>query len=97
MQYLSFSELDNIKSSVTAILFSKSNFNIEAIIRWLIDRKLLFENYTESENFYIVEQPQKIKFKYYEYRVIDKNSIYAEIGTDIPNTNNFDEIISSNL
>ena len=83
LERITFSEIEENKEKVTAILFNKKGFDIEGMIRWLFDRKLVFETYKETNKFYIIEQPQRKDFKHFKYRVVDKNSIYAELGTDI--------------
>ena len=96
LKHISFTEIEENKEKITAILFNKAGFDIEGIIRWLFDRKLVFENYKETNYFFVIEQPLTQNFKYFEYRIIDKDSIYAELGTkEVTQRIDLDDILRS--
>ena len=93
---LSLYELKKINTKVTAILFIKEEYSIEGIIRWLMDRGFGFENFEETEKFYVFNQSCRTDFSFYEYNKIEGCNIIVEIGSMDKSVNNRGaELISS--
>lgn len=68
---LNLNELRELRSRVTAVLFLKKSFNIEAVIRWLIDRNYSYGNFHENSEYFVFRQNKREQFNTFENRVLE--------------------------
>ena len=79
---LSLHVLREVQSNVTAVLFKKESYMFEGILRWLMDRGFVCENFEETESCYVFKQPAGEKFRSYSYHLVDGRDIAVEVGED---------------
>lgn len=78
---VSFEELNDIKPQITAVYFPVKNFNLESIMRWLMDRKFTSDNFNESDGYYIFIQRDRYLYNSFELKKLEGEDIRIEIGT----------------
>lgn len=90
-------ELNELKQSITAIVFRKDEYTMESIIRWIMDRGFSFDNFLETEKYYFIKQPPDKDFDSYNYEKIRGDNIAVELGineeTDNTARNELDDLI----
>ena len=97
LMFINLAELNENKDKVTSVIFKKDEYTIEGIIRWLIDRNFLYDNFTETKKYYVFGQPNPLGYTSFEYRIIKGQNIGVELGvskgTDEPEKRSIDELI----
>lgn len=79
---LNLNELRELRSRVTAVLFLKKSFNIEAVLRWLIDRNYSYGNFHENSEYFVFRQEKREQFNKFEIRVLEGEDIKIELGVN---------------
>lgn len=78
--FISFGELKDNRDRITSVIFKKNEYTIEGIIRWLMDRNFYWDRFTETEKYYVFEQPNHSNYKCFEYKVIEGQNVGVELG-----------------
>ena len=73
-------ELKSIKDRVTSVIFKKDEYTIEGVIRWMLDRKFSYDNFSETNKYYVFKQPNPLNYSDFEYREIEGHNIAIELG-----------------
>lgn len=79
---LNLNELRKIRSMVTAVRFLKKSFNIESVLRWLIDRNYSYSNFHENSEWFVFMQHEREHFNTFEVRVLEGEDIEIELGVN---------------
>jgi len=77
---IDLAELKESRNRVTSVIFKKDEYSFEGIIRWLLDRKFIYDNFTETEKYYVFKQPNPSGYTCFEYRIIEGQNIGIELG-----------------
>ena len=97
MESIYLFQLRELKNKVTAVIFLKDSFNLESIIRWMLDRKFSSDNFIETKRFYIFNQSNDIEYNNHDYKIVKDTHIAVEIGSEKSGLNkdsiNLDEFI----
>ena len=95
--FISLAELTGNKDRVTSVIFKKDEYTIEGIIRWLMDRKFLYDSFKETKKYYVFLQPNPQGYTSFEYRIIKGEYIGVELGVskeaNQPEIRSIDELI----
>ena len=78
--HISLGELKDNKDRVTSVIFKKDEYTLEGIIRWLLDRNFNFDKFSETEKYYVFEQPNPSSYTGFEYKIIEGQNIGVELG-----------------
>ena len=70
------------RDRVKALFFKKDAYTIEGIIRWMIDRKFNYDNFRETDSFYIFRQAGCGDYEQSIYETIENYNIGVEFGVD---------------
>jgi len=79
---LKLNELREHRSRVTAVRFLKKSFNIEAVLRWLIDRNYSYNSFHETSEYFVFWQDKREQFNKFETRVLEGEDIEIELGVN---------------
>lgn len=79
---INFNDLRELRSRVITIRFLKKSFNIEAVIRWLIDRNFSYVNFHENSEYFVFRQNKREQFNTFEIRVLEGEGIEIELGVN---------------
>lgn len=78
---ISFGEIEKLKNRITSVIFPVNNFNLESILRWLMDRKLTTYNFYEESGNYIFIQTSRDNYTTFKTKRLDGEDIWIEIGS----------------
>ena len=82
MESIDLIQLRELRNKVTAVIFLKDSFNLEAIIRWMLDRKFASDNFKETKKLYVFNQQNDTEYLSHEYKVIEGTHIAVELGSE---------------
>lgn len=74
------SDIEKFREVITCVIFRTSSFSLESMLRWLMDRDFLCNDFREVGGYYEFNQLCKKNFNEFQYRKIDGEPIILELG-----------------
>lgn len=77
---ISYGEIEKQKGSITSVIFPAKSFNLESILRWLMDKKFSTNNFFEANGNYIFTQPARDNYTTLQTKRLESEDIWIEVG-----------------